>query len=126
MTTEEFKTNIQEALQVFEKGNLTNNSLDLFSKLGYLTERRAPLNKPTFEEFQDTYISDQKFDKTKARVKEWKYVDLLFQLSREEISQQASLFDTKQVDKTIIETYLFFALELTGEEYNRTHLSNIT
>ena len=126
MTTEEFKTNIQEALQVFEKGNLTNNSLDLFSKLGYLTERRAPLNKPTFEEFQDTYISDQKFDKTKARVKEWKYVDLLFQLSREEISQQASLFDTKQVDKTIIETYLFFALELTGEEYNRTDLSNIT
>jgi len=126
MTTEEFKTNIQEALQAFAKGNLTKNSLDLFGKLGYVTERRAPLDKPTFEEFQYTYISDQKFDKNKARVKEWKYVDLLFQLSREEVSQQASLFDTKQVDKTIIETYLFFALELTGVEYNRTDLSNIT
>jgi len=126
MTTEEFKTNIQEALQAFAKGNLSKNSLDLFSKLGYATERRAPLDKTTFDEFQDTYISDQKFDKTKARVKEWKYVDLLFQLSREEVSQQASLFDTKQVDKTIIETYLFFALELTGDEYNRTELSNIT
>ena len=126
MTTEEFKINIQEALQAFAKGNLTKNSLELFGKLGYITERCAPLDKPTFEEFQDTYISDQKFDKNKARVKEWKYVDLLFQLSREEVSQQASLFDTKQVDKTIIETYLFFALELTGEEYNRTDLSNIT
>ncbi len=126
MSTEEFKTNIQEALQAFAKGNLTKNSLNLFSKLGYVTERRAPLDKPTFEEFQDTYISDQRFDEAKARVKEWKYVDLLFQLSREEVSQQASLFDTKQVDKTIIETYLFFALELTGEEYNRTDLSNIT
>jgi len=126
MTTEEFKTNIQEALQAFAKGNLTKNSLDLFNKLGYVTERRAPLDKPTFEEFQDTYISDQRFDEAKARVKEWKYVDLLFQLSREEVSQQASLFDTKQVDKTIIETYLFFALELPGEEYNRTDLSNIT
>lgn len=126
MTTEEFKTNIQEALQAFSKGNLTKNSLDLFGKLGYITERRAPLDKPTFDEFQDTYISDQRFDETKARVKEWKYVDLLFQLSREEISQQASLFDTKQVDKTIIETYLFFAIELTGDEYNRTDLSNIT
>lgn len=126
MTTEEFKTNIQDALQVFAKGNLTKNSLELFSKLGYNTERRAPLDKPTFEEFQDTYISDQKFDEAKARVKEWKYVDLLFQLSREEVSQQANLFDTKQVDKTIIETYLFFALELTGEDYNRTDLSNIT
>lgn len=126
MTTEEFKTNIQDALQAFAKGNLTKNSLELFSKLGYITERRAPLDKPTFDEFQDTYISDQRFDETKARIKEWKYVDLLFQLSREEVSQQASLFDTKQVDKTIIETYLFFALELTGEEYNRTDLSNIT
>lgn len=126
MTTEVFKTNIQEALQAFAKGNLTKNSLELFSKLGYVTERRAPLDKPTFEEFQDTYISDQRFDEAKARVKEWKYVDLLFQLSKEEVSQQANLFDTKQVDKTIIETYLFFALELTGEEYNRTDLSNIT
>ena len=126
MTTEEFKTNIQEAIQAFAKGNLTKNSLELFSKLGYITERRAPLDKPTYEEFQDTYISDQRFDVNKAKVKEWKYVDLLFQLSREEVSQQASLFDTKQVDKTIIETYLFFALELTGEEYNRTDLSNIT
>jgi len=126
MTTEEFKTNIQDALQAFAKGNLTKNSLELFSKLGYVTERRAPLDKPTFDEFQDTYISDQRFDETKARVKEWKYVDLLFQLSREEVSQQASLFDTKQVDKTIIETYLFFALELTGDDYNRTDLSNIT
>lgn len=126
MTTEEFKTNIQEAFQAFSKGNLTKNSLELFGKLGYVTERRAPLDKPTFEEFQDTYVSDQRFDETKARVKEWKYVDLLFQLSREEVSQQSSLFDTKQVDKTIIETYLFFALELTSEEYNRTDLSNIT
>jgi len=49
MTTEEFKTNIQEALQAFAKGNLTKNSLDLFSKLGYVTERRAPLDKPTFD-----------------------------------------------------------------------------
>ena len=126
MTTEELKSIIQEAIQAFAKGNLTKNSLELFSKLGYITERRAPLDKPTYEEFQDTYISDQKFDVNKAKVKEWKYVDLLFQLSREEVSQQASLFDTKQVDKTIIETYLFFALELTGEDYNRTDLSNIT
>ncbi len=46
MTTEEFKTNIQEAIQAFAKGNLTKNSLELFGKLGYLTGRRAPLDKP--------------------------------------------------------------------------------
>jgi len=126
MTTEVYKANIQEAILAFSKGNLTKNSLDLFGKLGYITERRAPLDRPVFEEFKDTYISDQRFDESKARVKEWQYVDLLFQLSREEVLQQASLFDTKQVDNTIIETYLFFTIELSGKEYCRTDLSNIT
>ena len=126
MTTELIKKIIQEAIQAFANGNLTSNGLNLFEHLGYITERRAPLESKSFVEFQDTYISDHRFDEAKARVKEWKYVDLLFQLSKEEISKQASLFDTKQVDKTIIETYLFFALELTGEEYNRTDFSNIT
>jgi len=126
MTTEVYKANIQETILAFSKGNLTKNSLDLFGKLGYITERRAPLDRPVFEEFKDTYIADQRFNESKARVKDWKYVDLLFQLSREEVLQQASLFDTKQVDNTIIETYLFFAIELSGKEYNRTDLSNIT
>ena len=126
MTSEEFKSKIQEALQLFLKGNLTKNSLNLFEKLGYVTERRAPLDKPTFAEFRETYIIDHKFDEAKAKAKEWVYVDLLFQLSKEEVSRQANLFDTKQVDKTIIETYLFFIVELNGDEYNRTDLSNIT
>jgi adenine-specific DNA-methyltransferase len=126
MTSEEFKSKIQEALQSFLKGNLTKNSLNLFEKLGYVTERRAPLFKPTFAEFKDTYIIDHKFDEAKARAKEWVYVDLLFQLSKEEVSRQANLFDTKQVDKTIIETYLFFIIELNGDEYNRTDLSSVT
>jgi len=52
MTAEEFKTNIQDALQAFAKGSLTKNSLELFSKLGYDTERRAPPGKLAFEEFQ--------------------------------------------------------------------------
>lgn len=126
MSAEECKSNIQGALKAFAKGNLTKNSLELFEKLGYITSRRAPLDKPTFEEFKDTYIAEQRFDEAKARVKEWEYIDLLFQLSKEEISHQINLFDTKQVDKTIIETYLFFTIGLRGLEYNRTDLSNIT
>ena len=70
MTSEEFKSRIQEALQLFLKGNLTKNSLNLFEKLGYVTERRAPLDKPTFAEFKDTYIIDHNFDEAKAKAKD--------------------------------------------------------
>ncbi len=126
MTAEQIKSNIKSAIQAFAEGNLTENSIELFEKLGYVTERRAPLHKPTFAEFKDTYIGDKKFDEAKAKTKDWKYVDLLFQLSKEEIQKQASLFDTKQVDRTVIETYLFFAIELSHDEYSRTELSVIT
>lgn len=126
MTAEQIKSNIRETLQSFAKGNLTEKSIELFEKLGYITERRAPLNKPTYTEFNDTYIGDKKFDKAKAKTSEWKYVDLLFQLSKEEVLKHATLFDTKQVDRTVIETYLFFVIELSGEQYSRTELSLIT
>jgi len=121
------KQNIDNAIKAFSKGKLNENALKFFAALGYNTERQAPLTKKSKEEFRDTFISsDKRFDETKARFAEWKYVDLLFQLSKEELTKQSSLFDTKQVDNTIIETYLFFAIELSKESYSRTELSLIT
>lgn len=126
MTAEQTKSLIKESLSKFGQGNLTKTSLRFFENLGYTSEKQAPLDSPTFEEFEDNYIGDKNFDIQKAKVNEWKYVDLLFQLSKEEVSRQASLFDTKRVDQTIIETYLFFVIELSNTTYTRTELSIIT
>jgi len=46
-------------------------------------------------------------------------------LSKDEVTPQHDLFNTKQVDRTIIETYLFFAIELSNNDYSRTALSQI-
>lgn len=130
MTTEQIKNNIKFSIQAFAPqggSNLTTNALKLFQSLGYITERQAPFHKKTKEEFAETFIStDRKFDKQKAKFAEWKYVDLLFQLSKEEMLKQTSLFDTKKVDSTVIETYLFFVIDLSNESYSRTELSLIT
>jgi adenine-specific DNA-methyltransferase len=123
----EIKKSIQEAIQQFKTGNITDNAIALFNCLGYNTDRQSPLSKPTFDTFRDSFIADHcRFHEEKALANSWKYVDLLFQLSKDEISQQNSLFDTKQVDRTIIETYLFFAIELHPGAYSRTALSQIT
>ncbi|MFH1422374.1 MAG: hypothetical protein ABIH42_06650 [Planctomycetota bacterium] len=127
MTAEQIKKDIIFSLQSFSGGNLTEHALKLFQALGYNTERQAPLHKPTFAEFKDSYIfATSKFNEAKALVQDWKYVDLLFQLSKEEVLKQTSLFDTKKVDRTVIETYLFFVIELSKEQYSRTQLSLIT
>jgi len=126
MTEEQIKTKIKLSIKAFSSGSLSKNALNLFNVLGYITERQAPLENPTFGGFCDAYISDKKFDIKRAKVDEWKYVDLLFQLSKEEVLKQTSLFDTKKVDNTIIETYLFFCIELEKNHYSRTELSIIT
>jgi hypothetical protein len=126
MTAEDIKSEIIGSLNAFSDGNITPNALKLFRTLGYVTDRQSPLREKTFDEFKDTYIGNKKFDETKAKATEWKYVDLLFQFSKEEVLKQTSLFDTKKVDSTIIETYLFFSIGLSKPQYSRTELSLIT
>jgi adenine-specific DNA-methyltransferase len=123
----EIKIKIENCLRDFSQGSLSQNSLNLFASLGYNIDRQASLDKPAYSAFKAAYAeTNNRFNEEKARVKEWQYVDLLFQLSKDEVTQQHSLFDTRRVDKTIIETYLFFVIELTGSLYNRTAFSQIT
>lgn len=123
----DIKDKILQSLQAFSVGNLTKNALKLFNALGYNADRQAPLDAQDYACFKATYVdTNPRFNEDKALVNDWKYVDLLFQLSKEEVNQQHSLFDTKRVDDTIIESYLFFAIELAGVQYTRTDLSSIT
>lgn len=126
MTPEENKNIIQDAIHAFAEGNLTRNALQLFKKLGYNTDRQAPMDVPDYATFREFFIGEKPFNEERAKVSDWKHVDLLFQLTKEEVEQQISLFDTGRVDQTIIEAYLFFAIELTGDSYTRTELSQIT
>jgi adenine-specific DNA-methyltransferase len=126
MTPEENKKIIQDAIHAFAEGDLTRNTLELFKKLGYNTDRQAPMDVPDFATFREFFIGEKPFHEERAKVSDWKHVDLLFQLTKEEVQQQISMFDTGKVDQTIIEAYLFFAIELTEESYTRTELSQIT
>jgi len=127
MTDKELKLAIQQAIIEFSKTPVYQASIELFKTLGYNTARQNPLPNKSYDDFRDSFLgTDPTFNEEKACVKEWKSIDLLFQLTADEVSSQSSLFDTKQVDNTIIETYLFFSIELTKAEYNRTQLAQIT
>lgn len=127
MTEADTKKLIQSALQSFKDGDLTQKSIGLFQALGYNTDRQNFFSEKTYRFFRESFFNDDtRFSEEKALVPEWKYIDLLFQLSKDEITPQHSLFDTKKVDRTIIETYLFFVIGLSKDNYNRTALSQIT
>src|ERR1035441_4434617 len=103
----EYKELIRDTIQAFSQGNLTDNALKLFENLGYNTIRQNRLRKNNFEEFKASFIQpESKFNIEKAFVSEWKYIDILFQLSKYEILNQNLLFDAGRIDNKIIESYL--------------------
>lgn len=121
------KQNIQSALAAFQTGNLSQNAIALFDALDYNTIRQQPFEQNTYAYFKEYYVSDNSnFNAEKAKVTQWQSIDLLFQLSKGEVSDQQNVFGTHQVEQTIIESYLFFALELKPAAYSRTDLAQIT
>jgi hypothetical protein len=133
MTDKEVKLAIQYAIKDFSKETLTDQAIHLFKTLGYNTERQNPFPQKNYHFFKESFLDgDSRFNQEKALVKEWKSIDLLFQLTRDEVSDQKSLFGSGKVkwegeDKeTVIETYLFFAIELIKTDYSRSALAQIT
>ncbi len=123
----DIKKNIQQTLHAFDDGPFFDNAIAFFNALAYNTERQNRLSGNLFKDFKDSFIdTDDHFNEGKALSEEWNTVELLFQLTNEEITQQIDIFSTDQVDDTIIESYLFFAIELKGNNYSRTKLAQIT
>jgi len=123
----ELKEQIQTALGEFSGGNLVTNATGLLNVLGYDSERKIQLSPNNYRGFAELFqTGSAKFDPEKAKVNEWQSIDVIFQLTEDDIKKSHSLFETKKVDNTIIESYLFFALSLAGEKYTRGDLVKIT
>ena len=123
------KKNIEQALKDFQRGALAMNAENLLNTLGYESEITMDFASSLAEEFISYFDEFGKLNPERAMVDDWESIDFLFQLTEEEISgsdQMRITFNNKQLDNTIIESYVFFALKLRKSSYTRTQLSNIT
>ncbi|OQX00902.1 MAG: hypothetical protein BWK80_61005, partial [Desulfobacteraceae bacterium IS3] len=123
MNNTEAKSAIQTAVKAFSEGNVSDNAIYLFKTLGYNTDRQNPFEEKTFACFKDSFLDgNTRFNEDKAIVGEWKSVDLLFQISEEEAKGvKAGRFDNKEIN-----SFIFFAVELTKSDCTRTALAQIT
>ena len=131
MNDPQHKAAITKALNRFTTGDLVENGRNLLNTLGYRSERTLTLESNTAEAFIAAYDLQGKLNRDRALTAEWSSIDLLFQLSGDDLTLTDTtewLFDPSQtqVDNTIIQSYLFFALRLEGSNYSRTQLSQIT
>ncbi len=128
MTDLPLRQQITDALARCTAPALLAPALQLFAALGYTSERRIALNPAGGHALLETFGIAAAINPERALLAEWHAAELIFQLTAEEIraSGQIPLFDTRQVDQTRIESYLFLAIDLAGASYTRTQLATIT
>ncbi|OGW15482.1 MAG: hypothetical protein A3G93_00390 [Nitrospinae bacterium RIFCSPLOWO2_12_FULL_45_22] len=130
--TQDIKSAIAESLKAFGNGSLRTNAIQLFNTLGYTSEKTIELSPNTPENFLHEIDQHNRLRKDKALFSRWESLDIIFQITGEEIkaagSRQISLqFDSRQkIDNRIIESYLLLAIKLRKGHYTRTDLSTIT
>jgi len=129
MTTIDLKTQIERSIMSFSQGNLRENGIRLLTSLGYSSDRQVTIEPNTFAGFVEIHPPLESINKKKALVDNWLSVDILFQLTGDDLKQMTQgrlIFDKNRIDNQIIESYLFLAIELNPEDYSRTRLADIT
>jgi adenine-specific DNA-methyltransferase len=112
---------ISEALSAFSNAPLRKAATEFLKRLGYASSRTLPTD--SVEDFCRQFDAAGLLEHPSALKSDWKSIDLLFQLTDEDISVQDDLFDAGEVQPSLLKSYLFFAVELTGDHYARGKLT---
>ncbi|MDD4348974.1 MAG: hypothetical protein PHF70_07690 [Opitutales bacterium] len=115
--SEDLREHIKVSLAEFTRPDVSLRSaaLQFFATLGYQSDRTVEIPKSDPNAFLDLFAKDSKFDPAKALFSDWKSVDLLFQLTDEEISRELSLFPDASIQRSQLKSYVFVGIELTGK-----------
>ena len=122
-TRTELRENIQDALTDITKGDLHERAPNLLNALGYHSDRTLPGQTGDPNELLSELPEDTK-DKQEF-LKEAQTAYLIFQVTDSELGG-AQLFREDKIEKSQLQSYLFIAVTLKGEDYSRTRLSSMT
>jgi adenine-specific DNA-methyltransferase len=127
MSREASRTNVQEAIQAFDGGNLRHGATQLLKALGYSSDKTLELSPNSFAGFFAEFgqYADH-FNRSNAKADDWQSADILFQITDEDLSGSHTLFDSKALERDRFNSLLFMAIGLVGEGYTRTDLARIT
>lgn len=124
----ELRQALKTTLNEFETNSLRGASIGLLKTLGYQSDKTITVPKSDPQAFLEILVEhnpDVTINKEKALFEDWKKADILFQLTDEELSNETSLFKDDTVNSGLLQSYLFFAIELNQKDYARGKLTAI-
>jgi hypothetical protein len=116
---------IKATLRTFESKSLRDASLALLKILGYHSDKTitVPKSDPNaFLELLAEHNLDVSIDKNKALFNDWKKADVLFQFTDEELKKEGTSLKAGAANTQLLQSYLFFAIELNQQDYARGKL----
>ncbi len=119
----QMKQAISQHIQKFSSQPLRQAALSLFSTLGYASDRTV--ETPSVAEFRVQFDSESKLEHPAALIASWQSAELLFQLTDEELSRSTALFKDEAVKISLLQSYVFIAIELADGDYARGKLAGI-
>jgi len=125
MSTPDPRSTIPAALSSFQTLPLKDAARQFLAELGYKSDKFLAGAGSSPQAFLDLFAAGHPFDQAKAIVSEWKSADLLFQLTDQELNRESSLFTDDSVQRGLLKSYIFIAIELKGSEYPRGKFSAI-
>ena len=125
MSTPDPRSTIPAALSSFQTLPLKDAARQFLAELGYKSDKFLAGAGSSPQAFLDLFAAGHPFDQAKAIVSEWKSADLLFQFTDQELNRESSLFTDDSVQRGLLKSYIFIAIELKGSEYARGKFSAI-
>lgn len=119
----ELKLSISQQVQAFANQPLRRSALALFAALGYTSDRTVETR--SVQEFRDQFDPEGKLSHPAALIGQWQNVELLFQVTDEELSSSTALFTDDAVRTSLLQSYVFIAIELREGDYARGKLAGI-
>lgn len=124
---------IQTALAKFGDKPLGGASINLLGALGYTSDKVAEFaSKPAefIKDIEEATSATTPIQRDKILLDKWKECAFLFQLTNDEIPSlaigQQSLVADNIVQREQMESFVYLAIELQGEDWSRTDLATIT
>ena len=119
----ELKQRISERIQAFATQPLRKASLALYSAIGYKSDRT--LQTQSVADFRSQFDPESRLAHPAALIESWQGVELLFQLTDVELSSSTALFKDEAVKTSLLQSYIFIAIELADGDYARGKLAGI-
>ena len=124
--SETLKKQIKGQILTFADSPLREAGTNLLNTLGYHSRRTgnpgidAERHRRLRQAARTTNAADT------LRLDDWNAFHFLFQVTDEEMHAQQTVFESQAIDDALMQSYIFAALQLSGDAYTRTQLVNIT